>query len=650
MARIVPRLWAGFIALIVLTIGMSAQAQTPPPASAFQWEMRDIELSPDGQYLSVIQPFEGRAALAIYRLGGGEPVVIEPGERTQGEFLTVTNHFWSGDRIVIEIEWNYHYRSRYANFWTKQARMVSVNPDGTDTQVFFESRQDSAEDLQYETNIVDVLEDEPDYILISLWDWVENTGFRTVHKVNIRTGRSVSVGRGSRDTNSWATDSDGNVVARLDDVEGELRLLVRDVGSLNWRTLFRQREFEGEGQSNIAPIAVVDGKLYVRSNHEGRNGVYAIDMATGGGLERVFLHDTVDSGVFDYSTQDDKILSVEYWVHGPAWHFFDEEEERFHNMINNALPGEYEEVVESSDDETLHIIASYGPADPVVYYLMNTSEGTISEIGQQYPGLSPDNLGDISVVTYQARDGLEISGYLVLPPGASADDGPFPFVLYPHGGPNARDTITFDGLRQFIATRGYAVFAPNFRGSRGFGNEFMAQGFGEFGGKMQDDLVDGVQHLIDQGIADPNHMCIVGWSYSAYAAIYAAADTPDLFNCAVGVNGVYDLPGMIGDLTTSRAYGALRFWRASMGSDEAQLVQVSPNRRVDTIRAPVLLIASEEDHIVPVEETRRLMQTMRLANRSFDQEIFEYGDHSMNYRPSRIATYEAIERFLAEHM
>ncbi len=663
MARLSARLLAGLILILVSFTG-TAMAQTPPPASAFLWEMRNVQISPDGQYISMIQPFQGRTALVVYPYSGGEPVVIEGGQRTEGENLEVTSHFWSGDRIVVTVNWNDHYQSRRANFRLEQTRLLSVRPDGRDVQVLFESRQDDVNDIAIESNIVDRLSDDDEHILVSLFEVVENVGFQTVARVNINTGRHVRIAQGTADTTEWATDTDGNVVARTDNVDGQLRLLVREPGSLNWRRILTDEWFDEEGEGWLYPITVLDdgNSLYIESNHEGRIGIYKYDLESGG-MERIFLHDWVDAGNLLYAAEDDKLIGVSYTVHTPRVHYFDEEAEadirRYANYILgsdaylDADDREISAVVgmnSENDDETRRILVTYGPGDPPVYYLMDDEERSINELGQSYPQLSPDNLAAISVVTYTARDGREIPSYLALPPGYRPEDGPVPFVLWPHGGPNARDDATFDVLRQFLATRGYAVFAPQFRGSRGFGQEFMRAGFEEWGEAMQDDLTDATQFMIDSDIADPRRMCFFGWSYSAYAALYAAVDTPDLYNCAIGVNGVYDLPRMMGDLTTSRAWRALDFWEGSMGDEWDQLAHVSPNRRVDEIRIPVLVIASKEDATVPYEETTRLLQSLRQAGVPAEQRIFDYGNHSMDYRPNMEETFLLIEQFLDRHM
>jgi len=651
-------------AIFLSIISIAAQAQ--PAARDFLWEMRNVQLSPDGQYISMIQPYEGRTALVVYPAsGGGEPTLIEGGQRGTTENVEVSSHFWSGDKMVVTVNWNDHYRGRFSNFRLEQTRLLAVSPDGRDIQVLFESRQDQESDVSQESWIVDTLEDEDNYILVSLFEWVDNVGFRTVQRVNLSTGRSVRVAQGTDDTVAWATDSDGNVIARTDLADGNLKLYARAPGNISWNLVRSAPWFSSTGQGDLSPIAALDGgrMLYVTSNHEGRIGIYKMDLDSPGNLERVFLHDWVDVDGLIFSVEEDKAIGVNYTVHSPTTYYLDEEaaedSQRYARMllggdtamsVNDRDIGPRVAVSSETDDENVRILATYGPGDPMVYYLMNDETRSISELGQRNPNLSPSNLASIQVVTYRARDGLEIPGYLALPPGRTLGDGPLPFVLYPHGGPNARDDAMFDTLRQFLATRGYAVFAPQFRGTRGFGNEFMRQGFEEWGGAMQNDLTDATQAMIDMGVADPDHMCIVGWSYSAYAAIHAAVDTPDLYNCAVGINGVYDLPLMMSNTRTDRAWGSLEFWSHSMGDDWDHLGRMSPNRRVDEITIPILVIASVEDPVVPYEETTRIVGSLERANIPHQSHIFEYGNHSMDYRPNMEETFQLLESFLDANM
>ncbi len=650
MALFLNRALSVGTAVFLSIFAVSAQAQTPPPAEAFRWQIRDVELSPDGRYLSMIQPYQGRTALVVYPMAGGEPTLIEPGQRGRTENLEVSRHFWSGnDRIVVAVNWNDHYVSRRSNFRLEQTRLLSVRPDGTDVQVLFETRQEQEYNIARESAIIDDLEFDDDHILVELRDCGIAVCVATAHKVNIITGRSLTMARGGPDTRYFITNSIGEVIGRQDIDDGVYRIYTRDPGDVDWTQIVSRPRFDNGRENTISPIAVVDGLLYMRSDHEGRDGIYRLPIE-GGEFERVYLHDSVDAGSLWVDDENDRIRRVTATVHQPEYIYFDEEYEARVNRYNRLVPGEYVAITAETDDETLRVLYAYGPNDLPIYYLMDDEAGTISELGQVYPQLSPSDLAHVSVITYTARDGMEISGYLALPPGRTIEDGPFPFVMYPHGGPNARDTIMFDDLRQFLATRGYAVFAPQFRGSRGFGNEFLQAGFEEWGGAMQNDLTDGTQYLIDQGIVDPGRMCIVGWSYSAYAAVMAGIDTPDLYNCAVGINGVYDLPRLLGDLTTNRAWETLRFWRATMGSNNSELARVSPNRRADEIHIPILILASEEDPVAPYEESRRMIQSLRQANVPHESHIYEYGNHSLDYRPNRVDAYNRVEQFLAAHI
>lgn len=637
---------------VVLVCGaVSASAQTPPPAEAFLRDHTDVRISPDGRYISMIQPFEGRTALAIYPVGGGAPAVMEPGQRESGENLEVEDHFWvSPDRVVVEVEWNDHYRSRTRNFRREQRRLISMRPDGSDPQVLFTTLQDGRGDPSNQGRVISTLPDDPDHILVSLRERSASDWVRNVHRVNVNTGRSVVVAHGGSETRNWAVDNDGNVIIRVDLVN-DVWQIFRSSG-VEWRRIFSFDRFNDSGYRTIRPLVVLDGgrTLYVRSDHEGRDGIYSYDLENPGGFDRVYVPDQVDVGTFYFSWRRDKLLAVSVTEHLREWVFFDDEEEAQHTLVNRLLPGAYERVVSSTDDETMHIVYSYGPGEPPVYYLMNENDGSIAELAQSYPEIPLDQVGPISVVSYQARDGLPIEGYLVLPPGQTLADGPFPLVLNPHGGPQSRDYMTYSGMRQFLATRGYAVFEPNFRGSTGFGNEFARLGYQEWGGAMQDDLTDGVHHLIAEGIADPDRICIVGWSYSAYAALMGAVKTPDLYQCAAGINGVYDLPRLQGDLTTDRSYSSLRYWRATMGENMQELARVSPARRADEIQIPILILASEQDQTAPVEQTRIMVQALRSANRNFQSHIYEYGNHSLDYAPSRIDAYERLERFLETHL
>lgn len=246
---------------------------------------------------------------------------------------------------------------------------------------------------------------------------------------------------------------------------------------------------------------------------------------------------------------------------------------------------------------------------------------------------------------------MEITGYLTLPPNAGA--GPFPLVLLPHGGPEMRDLFTYDRDAQFLATRGYAVFRPNFRGSSGFGRAFAEAGYGEWGGRMQDDLTDAVAYLTASGLADPARVCIMGISYGGYAALAGAAFTPDTYRCAISIAGVSDLAEQARYVIREGDAEEADYIRRSIGDprvDRDRLMARSPVAHASNIHIPVLLMHGDQDGIVQVEHSRRMARALRQAGA--DIRYVEVAGEGHPYWSDKDQTtfYAEVEAFLARNL
>ena len=259
-----------------------------------------------------------------------------------------------------------------------------------------------------------------------------------------------------------------------------------------------------------------------------------------------------------------------------------------------------------------------------------------------------------SVISYLARDGKELSGYLTAPAG-SDPQGKLPLVLMPHGGPEARDSLEFDPWVQYLVARGYAVFQPNFRGSDGFGRKFAESGYGEWGRKMQDDLTDGVKALANLGAVDPARVCIVGASYGGYAALAGAALTPDLYKCAVSIAGISDLDDFIG--WRKRNWGSdsegYTYWLKAIGDpdkDEQRLREVSPLAQADKIKIPVLLIHGTDDFVVPIAQSKAMKKALDKAGKKTELITLEEEGHSYWSADNEKLTMNAIDNFLWQHL
>lgn len=300
------------------------------------------------------------------------------------------------------------------------------------------------------------------------------------------------------------------------------------------------------------------------------------------------------------------------------------------------------------------VVFTDGNNDSGTFHLVDLNLGKAEIVGQSYPGVGPEQVGEIQVVSYPAADGMTIPGYLTLPPGVSNPRG-LPLVVMPHGGPAARDSFGFDWWAQAMASRGYAVLQPNFRGSDGLGEAHLTAGYGEWGRKMQTDLSDGVRWLAAEGIIDPARVCIVGASYGGYAAMAGPTLDRGIYRCAVSVAGVSDLNRMIqwsAERGGRRNSPAVRYWIRFMGADgynDDGLDQWSPARQAALADAPILLIHGRDDTVVPYEQSEMLASPLRQAGKPHEMVELDGEDHWLSGAETRTRMLTETLHFLETH-
>jgi len=260
-------------------------------------------------------------------------------------------------------------------------------------------------------------------------------------------------------------------------------------------------------------------------------------------------------------------------------------------------------------------------------------------------------LGAVSEITYTARDGTSIPALLTLPPEAKGKG--LPLVVLPHGGPESLDYYWFDWLAQFIATRGYAVLQPQFRGSTGHGDAFRRAGEHQWGLLIQDDITDGVKALIERGVADPHHICILGEGFGGYAALAGAAFTPELYVCAVSISGVSDLPEFLAYVTQhygSQSDQAAHFRRLIGSASDPSVIARSPAHSVATIKIPVLLIHGEDDTIFPPAQSESMARALTTAGKKVVLLKLPGEDHWLSHTESRTRVLKQVDTFLGAYL
>ena len=330
--------------------------------------------------------------------------------------------------------------------------------------------------------------------------------------------------------------------------------------------------------------------------------------------------------------------------------FFDPKEQAAWSAVLAHFPDEEVKIAAWSQDRSKVVVEITGQVHGDAYVLIDTKTGKAVQIGDVYAGLKPADISGVEAIEYKAADGKVIPAYLTLPNGK--DPKALPLIVLPHGGPATMDAAGFDWWAQALASRGYAVLQPQYRGSYGFGWSFYTAGFGEWGRKMQTDLSDGVRALAHVGIVDPKRVCIVGGSYGGYAALAGAAMDTGVYRCAVSVSGISDMRKMMA-WQQDRAGGAFnptmrnldRFTGAKDTHDPV-LDQISPIRHLDRVNIPILLIHGKDDTVVPIEQSKMMADALTAAGRQVQFTQLQGEDHWMSRSETRLQMLQTSVKFL----
>ncbi len=475
---------------------------------------------------------------------------------------------------------------------------------------------------------------------------------RVLFAVNAKNDDRREIDDGTRYTRDWVVDETGAPKFRLEYVQERDLLTILRRAEVAWEVVATQTVA-------IPELSLVgldgDGRLIVmqRASEGGRFGLYVISAENGAIESPLYTHATLD--VTSARTDPYTNLVVGAVIGPDELVWFDAELRARQSELDDAFRGESPRIVSWSQDRSRWIVSTERPDRAPAYYLFDSKAATAKQIASTNTVLDRVKLAQRVAYSYRARDGVEIPAYLTRPLDAT---GPTPLVLLPHGGPAARDLSGYDWLAHALASRGYAVLQPNFRGSGGFGKEWEEAGHGEWGvGVMQHDLTDGVAAVVAAGIADPERICIVGASYGGYAALAGAAFTPELYRCAAAIAGVADLRDMLGfqrgragDLSATVAY-----WRLAMGVEDAEsptdhLNAASPAQHAERVQAPVLLIHGRDDTVVPIVQSRTMERALTGAGKSVQLVELEGEDHWLSGAKTRLETLKALEAFLAENL
>lgn len=380
-----------------------------------------------------------------------------------------------------------------------------------------------------------------------------------------------------------------------------------------------------------------------------RRVLMEFDFTTGEAGEIVFQSSEEDVATVLFDRQRNPIaIGYEGETFRREW--LDPEIEQWHRQLSDALPRSRVWILDISDDRNRMLVLQEGPADPGALYVFTPSERRLDLFAEYRPGVPRTLLAEPRAVRYDARDGTSIHGYLTLPVGRPAED--LPLIVHPHGGPyGLRDRDEYNDMVQLLANRGYAVIQPNFRGSGGYGESFELLGHGQIGRAMQDDLDDAVSHLVEEGIVDPDRVCIIGSSYGGFAAVWGAIRNPEIYRCAVSFAGVMHYERQLQhdrNFLFRRNRG--RHWdRIDGDQTDFDLDDISPAVQVARLTRPVLLVHGEVDNRVPFSQYELMVDRADDADIELETLTFPESGHGFNSAADETAYYDAVVDFLARH-
>lgn len=472
-------------------------------------------------------------------------------------------------------------------------------------------------------------------------------------EVDTITGRPEKIKSGNEHTVGWAVDRDGRPLARED---------------WDWKSsAYRLYALKGESIKQIlrkddtsAPTLVgllPDDSALVLLSSNGRPHQAAWALPLDGSPQKLLAEDP-DADVTAVYTDSYTGAIVGVYVSGTKTdvHWLDPTAQRRQEVLQHSFPNQQVSVYGWTSDGSKTLARVQSPSSPPIYYLVDFASHRADIAAEEYPALSGVKLGELKEITYKARDGTEIPAYLTVPPEKST--GPGPLVVLPHGGPNERDYPTFNWIVQFLVSRGYAVLQPQFRGSSGFGDAYEKAGYRQWGGLMQDDVSDGVRAMIEQGVADPRHICIAGFSYGGYAALAGAAFTPNLYACAISVNGISDLRALLNEKIPTGEPGlshvissAMSVWRERIGAPGGwALDKKSPIHSIAAITAPVLIVYGNVDSVVPNTQSMEMAKALNAAAKHVTVVKLADEDHWLSRSDTRVQMLHAFENFLHDNL
>lgn len=591
-------------------------------------EKSSYQLSPNGEYFAFLAPVNSRMNVFVQKIGAEES--------TQVTFETardVAGYFWANNNRILFLK---------DSGGDENYKLFGVDMDGSNLKGLTDFDK-------VRTGIIDPLPELENEVIIQMNK--RNPQVFDPYRLNIVTGELTMLAENPGNITGWATDHDG-----------KLRLaFVMD--GVNTSVLYRSTEkdrFETlittSFKESFSPaFFTFDNKNLIVSSNLGRDksAIFEYDIAKKEKIRLLYENPEYDVDGVSFSRKRKVITAAYYTSWKDEMYFFDEVAKARYEKVKSKL-GDYEvRFTSTNKNEDKFIVYAGSDRSRGFYFFYDAATDSLQKIADISPWLDESKLSKMLPIEYKSRDGLTIHGYLTLPLGYTMENAKnLPVVVNPHGGPWARDSWGFNPEIQFLANRGYAVLQMNFRGSTGYGKEFWESSFKQWGQTMQNDITDGVNWLIEKGIADKNRIAIYGGSYGGYATLAGITYTPDLYACAIDYVGVSNLFTF---LQTIPPYWKpmLEMMYEMVGNpqkDSAMLAASSPALNAEKIKTPLLVVQGANDPRVNKAESDQMVEALKQRGIDVEYMVKDNEGHGFRNEENVFEFYRAMEAFLAKHM
>lgn len=616
-----------FVACVLL--GCKRQEVRQIPISDFfkTPEESVFRLSPDGAYVSYLKPYKGRQNLFIKSLADGKERMATSltDYSVNGYAWTYNNQIVFSQDVIAE----------------DQFKLFTLDVSSLQTKNILSLEKVRIRLMNNRSKA------EPDVVMISM-NKRDPANF-DIYKLNVKTGELEPYLVNPGNITEWFPDDDGKI------------RLVKASDGVDETILYRSDEnaafkpiIKNNFKNRVVPIAFTGQKnyFYALSNvSQDKTALVEIDAETGKEQKTILACDRADIEKVDYSKNKHRLELAVCEEERPTKHFLNDDVKHLYDNLSRQLQGTEINIISRDSAENKFIVFTYTDRNPGTYYLYETNGGKLTKLGDINSSLKPEELCTMKPVSYKTRDGILINGYLTLPQGEKVSD--LPVVVMPHDVPwRSRNKWGYSDEVQFLANRGYAVFQVNYRGSAGYGKAFFSAGLKQAGGKIQDDITDGVNWLISQKIANPKKIAIFGGGFGGFSALYGVSFHPQLYNCAIVQYGLINFFTYIKDVPPYFKPRLQMIYEmvGNPETDAEQLRTISPVFHTDKIKAPLLIFQGAKDESANISELNQFVRELKKQNVPVTYYLKQDERKVFRNEHNRMEMYAGIEKFLEENM